>query len=195
MIKINLLPDELKKQRVMIPKGLLAASGLVVGLLLFIFYVSINQACVKEKNKLNELESKWKEILVIKGRLGKCKRTLEGLNERSTVVNYLMTDRISCSKKLNELSDLMIDGIWLTKLKFDQKVLVIEGKVYSEKGNEEALVGNFMNNIKGHKYFFGDFKDIELRIIKRKEGDIEYVSFVVFCSLKEKVLMDESGKS
>jgi len=48
-----------------------------------------------------------------------------------------------------------------------------------------------MNNIKYHESFFKDFSDVELKIIKRKIQDVEHISFVIFCHLKQKDLPDK----
>lgn len=192
MIKINLLPENLRHQRLVIPKGLLGTCGLTLILISFFSFLIINTVLIQKNKELKTIEDKWQKILDLKKELGLHKREIENLEQRSKVIDYLMANRILWSKKLNELSDLITDGIWLNKVELDKKLLTMEGSVYSENKDEEAIVGNFMNSIKRHKSFFKDFNDIELKIIKRKEGDIEYVNFVVYCGLKEKQLKDES---
>ncbi len=195
MIEINLLPDDLKKQRVIIPKELFALIGIIFISLLIVWMVSVNKSRAALAVKADNIENRWQEILVLKNEYGGYKKQLKSLEEREVVVNYLMADRIYYSQKLNELSDLLIDGIWLNTLDLNSEMLIIEGKVYSKEGKEEAIVGNFMNNIKNHKSFFKDFNEVELKIIKRRIQDVEHISFILFCRLKQKDLPDNEDES
>lgn len=195
MIEINLLPDDLKKQRVIIPKELFALIGIILISLLIVWMVSVNKSRAALAVKADNIENRWQEILVLKNEYGGYKKQLKSLEEREVVVNYLMADRIYYSQKLNELSDLLIDGIWLNTLDLNSEMLIIEGKVYSKEGKEEAIVGNFMNNIKNHKSFFKDFNEVELKIIKRRIQDVEHISFILFCRLKQKDLPDNEDES
>ena len=195
MIKINLLPDDLKKQRVILPKGLFILIGVILVSMLVMWMAIANKGLTAATLKADNLESQWQKILKVKSEYGIYKKELKTLEERAVVVNYLMADRIYYSQKLNELSDLLTDGIWLNTFELNNSMLIIEGKVYSKEGKEEAIVGNFMNNIKYHESFFKDFSDVELKIIKRKIQDVEHISFVIFCHLKQKDLPDKKDES
>ena len=195
MIEINLLPDDLKKQRVIVPKELFILIGIILISLLILLTVSVNKSCNATAVKADNIETRWQEILVLKNEYGGYKKQLKSLEERSLVVNYLMADRIYYSQKLNELSDLLVDGIWLNKVDLNNEILTIEGKVYSKEGKEEAIVGNFMNNIKYHESFFKDYSDVELKIIKRRVQDVEHISFILFCHFKQNDLADNEDES
>ncbi len=195
MIKINLLPDDLKKQRVILPKGLFILIGVILVSILVMWLAIANKSLTAATLKADNLESQEQKILKVKSEYGIYKKELMSLEERAVVVNYLMVNRIYYSQKLNELSDLLTNGIWLNALELNNSMLIIEGKVYSKEGKEEAIVGNFMNNIKHHESFFKDFSDVELKIIKRKIQDVEHISFVIFCHLKQKDLPDKKDES
>jgi Tfp pilus assembly protein PilN len=195
MININLLPEELKKQRVVLPKGLFALGGAILIVLLSLWLSSVSASYEKTKQTSDDLENRWQRILELKNEYGKYKKTLKSLEKRSMVVNYLMADRINWAQKLNELSSVLIDGIWLNEININSTTLSIEGSVYSKEGREEAIVGNFMNDIKNNKTFFADFSDVELKIIKRQIKDVEHISFVLFCRLKQKEVIEEENES
>jgi Tfp pilus assembly protein PilN len=195
MININLLPEELKKQRVVLPKGLFILGGAILIVLLSLWLSSVSSSYQKTKKASDDLENKWQRILKLKNEYGKHKKTLKALEKRAMVVNYLMADRIHWSQKLNELSNLLIDGIWLNELNINTTTLSIEGSVYAKNGREEAIVGTFMNDIKNDESFFSDFRDIELKIIKRQIKDVEHISFVLFCHLKQKEVLEEENES
>jgi Tfp pilus assembly protein PilN len=195
MININLLPDDLKKQRVILPKGIFIVLGIVLLSIFIIWSSLVSKGLAAVTLQSDELENKWQKILELKSEYGIYKKELKALEERAGVVNYLMADRIYYSQKLNELSDLLSDGIWLNALDLDGEMLTIEGKVYSKEGKEEAIVGNFMNSIKHHESFFKDFNDVELKIIKRKTQDIELISFVLFCHLKQPELPEQEDET
>lgn len=184
MIKINLLPEDLRSQRVIIPKVPLATCGAILAIILLFCYINVNRTIAQKERRVKDLDGRWQKRTALEEGTDEYRRELWSLRERTRIIDSLMANRIIWSKKLNELSDMVTNGIWLYNLRFEKNVLVIEGNVYSKNKDEEAIVGHFMNRIKGHSSFFGDFSDIELRIIKRKEGDFEYISFIVFCALK-----------
>lgn len=184
MLEINLLPEILKKQRIIIPKGLLVACGLILTVILFLWQMSVNSRLIENRERIKEIESEWKRAAAAKEELEEYEKETEKLKKKSEIVSYLMVDRILWSKKLNEISDLIIDGIWLDTLKLDNKLLLIEGNVYSENKDEMAIVGNFMNILKKDSSFFSGFSDVELKIIKRKDDVAKQSTFKVFCILE-----------
>jgi hypothetical protein len=80
---------------------------------------------------------------------------------------------------LNELSDLVLPGIWLTRIYTDsENRFIIEGSVISKKEEAMATVGKFMKDIREGRLFFKDFSDIKLESVQRKgAGDRDVVDF------------------
>jgi hypothetical protein len=76
------------------------------------------------------------------------------------------------AQKLNQLSDLILPGTWLTHFYTDaEHRLIIEGSVVSKNEEEMASVGKFIKNIKDDERFFKDFKDIKLESVQRRTKD------------------------
>ncbi len=187
MIEINLLPEELrKKRRVPIELNLkdeklkFWAAGGAVGILVlivillfagsFIRKMQINSLTVKEKNfsgKLAQIDSINKEISVLKARMA--------------VLDQLTKRNFFWAEKLNQLSDLVLPGIWFTHVYTDtDNKLIIEGSVISKSEEAMASVGKFMKNLKDDQVFFKDFKNIKLESVQRKnKEDRDIVDFKI----------------
>jgi len=129
MIKINLLPEDLRKEEFSLKRigigmpggGKLvrnAAIGIVAVLIimhsaLFLVSSTSSSAVKKLSKKFNRLLPQRKEYTALKDEVGLS-------NRKAKTIDDLMANRFSWAKKLNELSDSIIPGIWLTGLTYDE---------------------------------------------------------------------------
>ena len=179
MIEINLLPEELRKKKsepafnlnIEAEKLKFLAIGGAVGILLLIVIVlffgsfirgaQINRLLAREKkfsDRLSKIDSINKEITVLKTKMG--------------VLDQLTKRKFLWAEKFNQLSDLVLPGIWFTRVYTDfENRLIIEGSVISKSEEAMAFVGKFMKNIKDDQRFFSDFKNIKLESVQRKNKD------------------------
>lgn len=208
MIEINLLPEELrakaeKRSFATLPKlpfmpFVKGFVGVIIGL-----YLLISFFVVVEKIRLRGLLNKWESILPEKKQVDIVKDEIAKINNRVAILNKLMAERTLWSKKLNEISDSMVPGVWLTKFSIVEKIaetkesekdkgkkpeikkvrcLSLNGSVVAQGGTETAVVGRFIKSLKSNGEFFKDFKDIELGSINRMRfDDSEIVSFGLYC--------------
>ena len=179
MVEINLLPEELRKKKsepvfnlnIEAEKLRFLAIGGAVGILIlivialflgsFIRKTQINSLLAREKvfsDRLSKINGINKEIAVLKAKMA----VLDQLTKRK----FLWTE------KLNQLSDLILPGIWFTHIYTDsENRLMIEGSVISKSEEAMASVGKFMKNIKDDQRFFKDFKSIKLESVQRKNKE------------------------
>ena len=215
MIKINLLPEDLRKQGSSLTNfsvdfkgrekqviGIAVAAVIILAVvhaaLFFIGYKSSAEyaAMAKKEAKLlpakKEYESLTVEVVVS--------------NKKAKAIDDLMANRFSWAKKLNSLSDVMVPGIWLTNIFYEEKqedaplqaasqgkspkkitlkYLNISGYASSMGEEGTALVGKFIKNMKDDPSFFSDFSEIKLESIRsEKVLDQEVMSFEITCLFK-----------
>lgn len=208
MIEINLLPAELrKKKKKKVPSfefsfnkkiPLVVFGGLVLFHLLFI---SLNTVT---KIRLKSLKNNWQGISLKREKLNQIKAELKEVNAKIPLIEQLMRDRILWSRKLNQISELAVPGVWLNELSLEikeealprpiartkvktpaakpkvLKYLIIEGSCASRGKDEPALIGRFMQNLKSDASFSSDFTGIELGPIKeRRIEQIEVMDFIL----------------
>jgi len=179
MIEINLLPEELRKKKsepsfnlnIEQEKLKFLAGGGAVGLLIliviffaagsFIRNAQIKNLMAKEKGvavKLSQIDSVNKEIAVLKIKM--------------SVIGQITKRSFLWSEKLNQLSDLLLPGIWFTHVYRDaENRLIIEGSVVSKSEEAMAFVGKLMKNLKDDQQFFKDFNNIKLESVQRKNKE------------------------
>ncbi|MFH1478192.1 MAG: hypothetical protein ABIG92_00270 [Candidatus Omnitrophota bacterium] len=186
MIEINLLPDEIKETR----KGqfkfdldsfelgsldlknlkLVIAGGVVGGLISLALIFSL-MSCIRnkqvqgwsKKEKITEPERKEAE---------KIQGEISMLSAKLFTLDQITKRDLLWSDKLDELSGLVLPGIWFNRLYVDSKEkLIITGSVISKKEEAMAIVGKFMKNIKDNKSFFKDFSSIKLESAQIKSGE------------------------
>jgi Tfp pilus assembly protein PilN len=179
MIEINLLPEEFRKKKpdpafsldieaeklkFLIIGG---AAGILILIIVTLFLGSfirsaqINGLMAKEKkfsDRISKVESVNKETAVLKAKMA----ALDQLTKR----------KFLWAEKLNQLSDLVLPGIWFTRVYTDsENRLIIEGSVISKSEEAMASVGKFMKNLKDSQQFYGDFKEMKLESVQRKNKE------------------------
>ncbi|MBI5144104.1 MAG: PilN domain-containing protein [Candidatus Omnitrophica bacterium] len=132
MIEINLLPEELKKKQERFKKidiskinvqniQVLYLAACLFGILIIIqiilFFIGIYS-----KSMLTSLEARYKEIFPKVKEALSLKSQVETINKKITAIDELMVKRFSWAKKLNDLSDTITPGIWLTELSYNEKL-------------------------------------------------------------------------
>jgi len=206
MLKINLLPPELKKKRrrkVVVFEATQTLLILIIACEVIAFlsvYVFIN---VKVGSKQNELKGIRAEIDRLQAEVREVKNLEEDakkLEKRIQIIDQLMFSRLSWARKLNEISSLVPDNIWLVSLGLSQSavsqpgggapvvknVLNLRGKVLALPGEKAVnLIGVFMNNLKFNPSFFETFSDVEfMGTTSEKIGEKEVVGFELRCPFK-----------
>lgn len=225
MIEINLLPEELKKKRVAphfdvskvdlnkLPVVNIAsiAVGSVIAIQIILFMAGVVCGIY-----FNSLDKSYKVLLPQKQEVEGIKLRIDRLSKKVGTIDELMVKRFSWAKKLNDLSDSITPGIWLTDLAYEEKLtdrtktvnvvglknkpekkiitekviskyLVLSGAASSQGEEGTALIGRFIKNLKSNPDFYSDFSDIELGTIKReKADDQEIMIFKITCLFKEK---------
>ena len=223
MVEINLLPEEMKKARRAGPRldiskvdlgkipmlniAIVSAGAIIaVQVALIVFGVIFGLIFGSMEKRYNGISGSRVEAEKLKSDISRMSRKISAIDE-------LMVKRFSWAKKLNDLSDSVTPGIWLTQLEYDEKTtekpravpgaakgesrqatektleryLVIHGAASSMGEEGTALIGRFIEKLKQNPSFYSDFSDIELGNIKREQsGGQEMMTFKITCLFKVK---------
>ncbi|MFH1380650.1 MAG: PilN domain-containing protein [Candidatus Omnitrophota bacterium] len=128
MIKINLLPEELKKKRMIIELPEIPIIPISIGFVgtLFIIQLFLSGLIFFNEQRLERLEKKWKTMEPEKQELDKLKKSISSSSAKSYAIDKLIEKRISWARLLNEISNSLIGNVWLTELSYKKR---IEGNV------------------------------------------------------------------
>lgn len=199
MIEIDLFPAELReKKKLKLNLKPLFKTKLVYIILgsIVLFHLLLQIIAMVNTRRIGALKRNCQELSSQKAEMGRLKAELVELNSKIPLIEQLIINRVAWSKKLNIISDLLVDGIWLEeislggdKTKADQQALeylVIRGSAASKAKDETALIGRFMQNLKDDPNFCDDFIDIELGPIKKRQiARTEVMDFVLFCRFNQ----------
>lgn len=217
MIKINLLPQEYqakKSKKIEIPKiEFLPVFFGVIGALVLLQCL-LGSVVIYQKMTLKNINTRLKNLDPTKVAIEQMKKQISDANRRINAVEQLTQKRFLWAKKLNQLSDAIIAGIWLENLYIEEKtrqpeaavakpgtalkplvqkpiksyVLILKGHAMgTPEADGPAVVGKFMKSLKDNKEFFVDFKDIELGSIQKTNiKGVEVSNFTLNCFFNEK---------
>jgi hypothetical protein len=130
MIEINLLPEELKKKKRAAPKIDIAnislenipviKIALVVAVIFIAIQIMVFGFGILGSIVFKSFEKSYKEILPGKQSAEQLSLAVSKMSKKVSAIDELMVRRFSWAKKLNDLSDSVTAGIWLTQLEYDE---------------------------------------------------------------------------
>lgn len=178
MIEINLLPEEMRRGRpfpvkldLEMGKVKLLAGGIFAGVLILLLLFSSLGSYIR-KRQIIRLMAKEKILAPQRSQVEAVNKELSILKAKMSALDEVTKRRFLWAEKLNQLSDLVLPGIWFTRIRTDSdQHFIIEGSVISKKEEAMASVGKFMKNIREYSPFFKDFSNIKLESVQRKSID------------------------
>lgn len=196
MIEINLLPVQMrvrKKEPSALPSIPVVPVAIGIVSLLVLLQVLLFLTVQFKGASLSSLKKKNEKIRIANAEAVKLDESVKLLSSKSDVVDKLRGSRFNLAKKLNDLSDSMVPGIWIRSLDVKKgdsssepgilkEVLVIDGSSVVSDGREDGSIGNFINSLKENASFKEDFEEIELSKVERKKiKNTEVLDFVIIC--------------
>mgnify|MGYP001589458327 CR=1 FL=1 len=178
MIEINLVPEQVRKKRRSLASAAVSRSvptaagmGLVAGFLVFLAIASLGLQLfigerIKTRNSLKQemdslggaktnVDTLIKDVREAQGRVKNFEEVFGG-------------KKVAWAPKLNEISESLPRGVWLTKVALEDNTLVIQGSSVSKLRTEMSDVHSFTANLKSSKKFMTDFSNIEVGLIKTR---------------------------
>lgn len=150
MIEINLLPQEMRKKAPRfkpIEFGALDLKNIpvkniaiAVAAALLVLHVALFAIGSYSKSIARDLSKKYNTLLPEKKEAINLKAQIDLINRKVAAIDELMVKRFSWSKKLNDLSDSVTPGIWLSSLEYEEKLgerLVQNQKQANVKGKTQ----------------------------------------------------------
>lgn len=133
MIEINLLPPEIRKRKRRIELPNISFLPIIAGLLgaIIVIHLLIGMTLALKTKTLKMLEKKWAAILPDKQKADTIKSELTSMRNKIDAIDGLIKGRPSWARRLNDISDSMIPGVWLNKLWLETRIIVQEPAVKS----------------------------------------------------------------
>jgi hypothetical protein len=198
MIEINFIPVQQRKKRrsqilgvIKIPLEIVIGSTLAVFLLLIMAHVGLLMINLWNFNYHQSLKREWDVILPAKENVDKVIKEMRELQAKEKSIDKITAgSRILWAMKLNILSDSIVRGVWLTRLRLNEGTLFIEGSGISKQNDQILGVHTFTANLKNDKAFVDHFSGIELDSIQRRYiGKTEVADFLI----KAELLVEEEA--
>ena len=170
MIRINLLPSA-KKKAVVIPPVFIYG-GIAAALILIIMIVgmlvinskisSVQTEIAVKQQKLNKLKAKLEEVK-------NYERNNEEVRAKADVIEKLKKNQVVPLRLLDEVSEMLPKGVWLTGLLDKSGTISLDGYAYS---NAELV--SYVQNLKSSKYL------TEVMLVESRQTDVGSFSIYKF---------------
>ncbi len=169
MIRINLLPG--KKKPLILPPvliyGSIATVLLIIGLVFFTLYLNgkvsdMQTEMFNKEKRLNELKAQLKEVQ-------NYERDNKEFRKKARIIEQLKKNQIVPLRLLDEVSEMLPKGVWLTELSDKSGYISIQGYAHTNYD----LVG-YVQNLKSSRYL------TDVMLVESRQAEIEGVSVYKF---------------
>lgn len=221
MIEINLLPEDRRKKMERFKRldlselkiehtAVFGMIGAVFGVLLIIQIALVIAGWAVKANVVAR-EKDYSALLTQKKEADSLKSQIDMVNKKVRAIDELMVNRFSWAKKLADLNNAIIPGVWLTELDYEERgagqavvrrpdgrmktvlpkappvrCLTLNGYALNANDEGNAIIGKFIKSLKNSAGFYEDFKDIQLDYSKaEKFKDQPVDNFKITCFFKE----------
>lgn len=207
MIEINLVPEQLRKKKKVQPvaKKVRAEGGasrkkfawlIVLGVFVLLSaHIGLQVFITRKFVQHRDQSQKWEEVEPKKAKADETLQDLKKMRERMNSMEQLSGGvKILWAQKLNEISDGLPRGVWLSRIVLDEEGMTIFGSAVSKNKEEMISVHHFASQLKGNKIVLEHFSDVELGLIKSRKVNITQVAdFTIIADLKKEVVEEEKN--
>lgn len=170
MIRINLLPSKKKKAFALPPAfiyGIAATALVIVAVIAGTFY--LNRQVSLKREELTTKELKLKKLQAALEEVKNYEKDNKDYREKTGIIEALKKNQIVPLRLLDEVSEMLPKGVWLTSLTDKNGVISVEGFAFT---NSDLV--NYVQNLKGSKYF------TEVMLVESRQSQIEEFSIYKF---------------
>jgi len=170
MIRINLLPVKRKKALALPPAiiyGIAAFAVVIVAIIAGTFYLS-SQVSAK-RTDINIKEQKLKKLQAALEEIKNYERDNKDFREKNAIIEQLKKNQIVPLRLLDEVSEMLPKGVWLTNLDDKGGIVTIQGYAFT---NSDLVT--YVQNLKGSKYF------TEVMLVESRQTDVAEFSIYKF---------------
>ncbi|MFC1594478.1 PilN domain-containing protein [Candidatus Omnitrophota bacterium] len=192
-----------KKERASFTKAVPVVYGVCafVVVVLICIWVGLSFTVNKKEAAFAVLKEQESKLAVDPKYLAEIREKRDNLKKRVEFLESLSAKDFLWSQKLDRIADLIPDGVWLTKISFDKRLVTIdddsgekeERLKISIKGSAVAfkiqgaveLVGHFYKRIKEDEVFSKEFLDVKLdKISKSVVHGRDIMKFAIDCEIQ-----------
>lgn len=196
MIEINLVPENMRKKRrsrsaggapLALPREALIGIVGGLGVLLVVVHLLLQGLVTIKFMQLKSYESRLSPVGGGKENVDQMLERLKLLQAKYKSVEQIVgKDSIRWSEILNEISNNLPRGVWLSRITLEKDTLLMQGSAVS-KGKEDMLnVHTFTANLKASEAFLAPFSNLELGMIKSRQINVTPVAdFTIRVDLKK----------
>lgn len=191
MIKVNLLSPEKKdvpdtgeapvyareeRESKISTGAIIGAVAVTVGIIGLLYITQSNT--LSERNRyLAERRARKTELDNVLKTLAQLEKTKKDLDNKVKVIGDLKARQKQAVLMMDELSSVLPNWVWLTKLSFSGGVLNVSGRA-----RHNNLIADFINNLQSTNHFFNIRLNSSQRI---RAGGMDLFNFSIKCSFRK----------
>ncbi len=170
MIKINLLPSGKKKAIILPPNIIYGIVATVISILVFAgFTVYLNRQVSAMQAEIITKEQRLKKLQAALVEVTNYEKNNQEFREKAMIIEQLKKNQIVPLRLLDEISEMLPNGVWLTELQDKGGVVSIDGYAFT---NSDLVT--YVQNLKSSKYL------TDVMLIESRQAEIGEFSVYKF---------------
>lgn len=194
MIKINLLPENLRKDKTglldggfgSVPSEVVLGIFIAAGVFVFIVHFILAAVAIGKITQHRILEARWQTMAAQKMKYDTVFDEAKILQARMNTLKPMTAERgLGWSKLMNDISDSVPKGVWLKEIALNKKVLTISGSAVSRVQAEMMAAGSFTAALKEKPLVINAFSIVDVDSIQRRDVQgLAVADFTIKAKLK-----------
>jgi len=184
MIRINLLPAELRTQKESLLPYWFSFNVFSIPVIVLVIML-VMDTFVGVLTMWQNAEIKM--MTMKKDGLYPKRKEQVALEKKLSMYKRKMKLKSSYARVLNVISDCMPQNAWFYKFALDESTgtLEMKGSFYDPKGSNKGIIGQFISCMKGEDIIIEKFSDISVKgLTQRDIKGTPVVDFSIYCELK-----------
>jgi len=187
MIKVNLLPEHLKKKepgqkssRGPLDKAPIYPIMAVIFILLLFVHIALGLFIFNKKMQIDSLDKTSKNAQAQSKEIEDIKKDIAAKRDKLKILEPLLKRDMHWTYFLNKVNQAVPKGLWLTNISFINRRLVIKGSVLAFESDEVSLVNSFFDDLKNDSFFADNFADFNIGSMQRRSiKQYEVLDFIL----------------
>ena len=179
MLDINLVPVHLRRKQqslslvqssLKLPRETVLGAVIGVLVLLVFMHLVLQIGVMAQFVRLKSYTRQWATIETPRSQVDRAMSEIKRLQGQIKSVKDIVGDKwIPWALVMNEISDNIPRGVWLDKMIFSGKTLVLQGSAVAKNKTEMLSVHGFSSNLKGSQSIAKFFVNVSPASIKTKK--------------------------
>jgi len=196
MIKIDLLPPQLRKKDKIVSKIPMASVVPIIILVMIGLHILFGIVTIYKKVQILALGKTWSGMSSQFKEVSTLKDGIKDKKDKIKDMEFVLNRKFYYTELLSKVNQAIPKRLWLNQLTLSKTGLVIEGSVFSFGDDQVSSVNKFFDVLKNDSFFVKNFRNFNIGSMQRRAiKSYEVLDFILSAENKEEKKVESKSKN